>query len=273
VNLTAPELSDQDMRAVQSLIYRLAGIHIADGKRLLVQHRLAKRLRERGVDSYRAYCTLVERAEEGDELQRCVNALTTNETYFFRHKHHWDFIAERILPLWKEQRRMPRAWSAACSTGEEPYSLAILARELMPEHSLVIDATDINDAVLRAAEAGVYGAYALQKATPGCLARYFTPCGDERWSIAPALRALVRFRRANLLEPSSGQPYDLVLLRNVLIYFDEPSKTRALKQVAGRMAPGAWLLIGGAESLGAASAATSAFEYVSPGIYRRTSNA
>jgi chemotaxis protein methyltransferase CheR len=265
-----PDLDDQEMRAVQSLVYRLAGIRIADGKRLLVQHRLAKRLRERGVGSYRDYCALVARPEEGDELQRCLNALTTNETYFFRHKQHWDFIVEQAVPAWRESRRLPRAWSAACSTGEEPYSLAILARELIPDRPPTIDATDINDAVLRAAEAGIYGAYALQKATPRCLERHFRPLGDERWAVLPELRALVRFKRANLLEPSSGAPYDLVLLRNVLIYFDEPSKARALKLVAERMAPGGWLLIGGAESLGARGAG---FDYVQPGIYRRSSHA
>jgi chemotaxis protein methyltransferase CheR len=265
-----PELTDLEMRTVQSLLYRLAGIRLADGKRMLVQHRLAKRLRERGVASYRDYCALVARPDEADELQRCINALTTNETYFFRHKHHWDFVVEQVVPAWRASRRAPRAWSAACSTGEEPYSLAIIARELIPEHLPAIDATDINDAVLRAAEAGVYGQYALQKATPGCLERYFRPLGEERWAVQPELRAMVRFRQANLLEPSRGSPYDLVLLRNVLIYFDEPSKARALKNVAERMAPGGWLLIGGAESLGTRSAE---FDYISPGIYRKGGHA
>jgi chemotaxis protein methyltransferase CheR len=265
-----PELSDPEMRAVQTLIYRLAGIRIADGKRLLVQHRLAKRLRERGVGSYRDYCSLLARPDESDEVQRCINALTTNETFFFRHHQHWDFISKQVIPTWQESRRTPRAWSAACSTGEEPYSLAILARELMPDRPPAIDASDINDVVLRTAEAGIYGAYAVQKATAGCLERHFRPLGDERWAVHPEVRAMVRFRRANLLEPSTGQNYDLVLLRNVLIYFDEPSKALALKLVAERMAVGAWLLIGGAESLGARGAG---FDYHAPGIYRKAAHA
>jgi chemotaxis protein methyltransferase CheR len=267
--IAAPELTDNDMRTVQALIYRIAGIRIADGKRMLVQHRLARRLRERGIASYRDYCALIGRAEEANELQRCINALTTNETYFFRHKQHWDFITEHAAPIWSESRRAPRAWSAACSTGEEPYSLAILARELMPDRGLMIDATDINDAVLRTAESGIYGPYAMQKATPLCRERHFRPLDQERWEVQPALRAAVRFRQANLLEPSSGAPYDLVLLRNVLIYFDEPSKVRALKLVAERMTPGGWLLIGGAESLGARGAG---FDYFAPGVYRRSAH-
>src|SRR5258708_2637089 len=94
----APELSDHDLRTVQALAYRLAGIRIADGKRMLVQHRLSRRVRERGLASYRDYCALLARPEEAAEVQRCVNALTTNETFFFRHKQHWDFIAERVVP-------------------------------------------------------------------------------------------------------------------------------------------------------------------------------
>jgi chemotaxis protein methyltransferase CheR len=151
------ELSDQQLRYVQSLVYRLSGIHLHDGKRQLVEHRLSRRLRDRQLVSYAQYIELLKQPGETAELQRCLNALTTNETFFFRHKQHWDFIASQVVPAWKTRHRLPRAWSAACSTGEEPYSLAILLSELLPTQSAVIDATDINDAVLRTAKTGLYG--------------------------------------------------------------------------------------------------------------------
>jgi chemotaxis protein methyltransferase CheR len=262
-----PEISERDMRLVQTLAYRMAGIRLADGKRQLVSHRLAKRLRERGLDSYGDYCQLVQRPDEAHELQLCINALTTNETYFFRHKPQWDFIAERLMPAWSASARVARVWSAACSTGEEPYSLAILARELMPGRDVAIDATDINDAVLRTAEAAAYGEYALQKVTPLCLARHFRPLGDGRHAVGHAPRAQVRFRRESLLEPGPGRgPYDLVLMRNVLIYFDEPSKARAIQEATRRLQAGGHLIIGGAESLGTRA---DGLEYITPGIYRK----
>lgn len=263
-------LSDRDLRLFQQLAYRLAGIRIADGKRLLVQTRLTKRLRARRLTDFGEYHALIMQPHEEAELQLCLNALTTNETFFFRHKPQWDFIAGHIFAHWRASQRTPRIWSAACSTGEEPYSLAILLRECLPEHEAVIDATDINDAVLRTAQAGIYGDYGVQKASPGCLARYFIRQPPDRWRLIDGIRSQVRFRRANLLETAPGPRYDLVLLRNVLIYFDEPSKARALATVTSRIAAGGWLMLGGAESLGSRCPG---FAYVAPGIYQKDGDA
>ena len=261
-----PALTDPEMREVQALVYRQAGIRVADGKRLFVQHRLARRLVAREVHTYRDYCALIQNPAETKELQRFINALTTNETFFFRHKHHWDFLTERIFPAWSSLRRSPRAWSAACSTGEEAYSLAILAHDLLPKATLAIDGTDINDTVLETAAKGIYGEYALQKATAACRERHFRACGPQQWTVLPHVRALVQFRQANLLVPTRGSSYDLVLLRNVLIYFDEDAKAKVLTHIASRMAPEGWLFLGGAEHFGPRQ---ELLQYVAPGIYRK----
>jgi len=267
---STPELTRSDLSTVQELVYRLAGIRLADGKKQLVQHRLSRRLRERHLDSYHDYCQLLGRSEEEAERQRFLNALTTNETYFFRHKQHWDFIIDHLIPAWRAARHPPRIWSAACSTGEEPYSVAILMRELFMDKPSTIDATDINDLVLRTAREGTYGSYALQKVTPLCLERYFEPATAERWTVTKKVRDLVNFRQVNLLQTTSGSAYDLILCRNVLIYFDDASKDRALRVIAQRMSPTSYLMIGGAESLGSLH---TYFEFQAPGIYRKVQHA
>ncbi len=262
------EITAEEMQGFQALALEQAGIRLVEGKRLLVQNRLSRRLQARGMRSFGEYLALLGLTSESEELRQCIAALTTNETYFFRHANQWDFIQNRILPRpGSDQGRSWRAWSAACSSGEEPYSLGILLRSCMPDRAVSIEATDINQHVLDLAREGVYGEYALQKATEGCLARWFEPAGVRRWRIVPEVRQLVSFRCANLLEPGAGGGFDLVLLRNVLIYFDDRSKSRALEGVAKRLRPAGWLLLGGAESLGQRS---NGFDYIAPGIYRRS---
>jgi chemotaxis protein methyltransferase CheR len=266
-----PALGEDELRLFQELVYREAGIRMPDAKHNLVQGRLRRRLDALGLDSYRAYhqhCTAPGNAEE---LQRCLEALTTNETFFFRHKQHWDFLLEGILPAWRKSASPGatfRAWSAASSTGEEPYSLAIALAAAFADGGFRshIDATDLNTQVLARARTGVYGAYALQKLTPRCLARYFTaaPGGEHR--VHEEIRKGVEFRSHNLLKPSTGPAYDLVLLRNVLIYFDASSKAAAVANVAARLKPGGWLILGGAETI---TDRDGAFEYVRPTIYRK----
>lgn len=268
----AVALQPGDMRLFQELIYREAGIHLPDMKTNLVQGRLRKRLNAVGLDSYRAYHIHVTRPEHADELQRCLEALTTNETFFFRHKQHWDYLLGSILPEWK--RSLPgggtfRAWSAASSTGEEPYSLAIALDAGLSTGGFQgeVEATDINTQVLARAKAGVYGAYAVQKLNPRCLQRYFTTVRDgDHHRVNDTIRGMVKFHQHNLQEPSHGAPFDLVMVRNVLIYFDAASKDKVIRHIAARLKPGGWLFLGGAESL---NDSETPFTYVRPTIYRK----
>jgi chemotaxis protein methyltransferase CheR len=266
-----PTIRAGEMRLFQDLIYREAGINLPDVKASLVQGRLRKRLDALGLDSFRDYHAYVIQAHHQDELQECLEALTTNETFFFRHKQHWDFVLGTVLPEW--QKTAPRgatfrAWSAASSTGEEPYSLAIaLDAGLANGSKGTVDATDINTKVLARAKAGLYGDYALQKLTPQCLKRYFHPCPKgDRHQVNDDLRAMVHFSQHNLQEPSHGAPYDLVMLRNVLIYFDAASKATVIRHMAPRIKPGGWIFLGGAETL---SDSCGQFTYVRPTIYRK----
>lgn len=266
-----PTLTAGDMRLFQDLIYHEAGIRLPDVKVNLVQGRLRKRLEALGLGTYRDYHTYVCRPGNEAERQCCIEELTTNETFFFRHKQHWDFLLEQIVPEWR--KTVPagaafRAWSAASSTGEEPYSLAIALTAALAGtgHATAIDATDINTQVLAEARTGVYGDYALQKLTPACLRDFFIPAGEGLHRVVDDIRALVQFRQHNLLEPTTGPFYDLILIRNVLIYFDNASKAIVLRHVTARLKPGGWLILGGAETLGQDG---DSYAYVRPTIYRK----
>ena len=266
-------LSTSELRLFQDLMYREAGIRLPDVKQNLVQGRLRKRLDALGLGSYREYHSHITAHGHADELQRCLEALTTNETFFFRHKQHWDFLLEELLPAWQRGAARGasfRVWSAASSTGEEPYSLAIALHAALSGHGfgIHIDATDINTQVLARARTGIYGAYALQKLTPKCLQQYFVPAGgDDHFQVREDIRALVAFRSHNLQEATvQGPPYDLIMLRNVLIYFDTASKNTVIGHIGTRLRAGGHLILGGAETL---SDVHSSFTYVRPTIYRK----
>lgn len=244
---TGPVLSVGEFALFRDFIYRKAGIRLTEAKMSLVQNRLQRRLAALGLTTYHSYFARVE-APGSDECQACVEALTTNETYFFRHKEHWDFFIGQILGPWPRHRRL-KVWSAAASSGEEAYSAAIACLEhLGPQAAVSIEATDINQRVLDVAKRGVYSDYAVQKITEYGRSRWFTR--DERsWRVAQIPRTLVNFHTHNLLETGHGPEVDVVFLRNVLIYFDDASKLQAVRHVAGRMARGAWLFLGGSETL------------------------
>jgi chemotaxis protein methyltransferase CheR len=258
------ELGAAEFRRFQDLAYRQAGIRLAEAKLPLVQNRLARRLRATGDADYPAYLARIGAAEGADELARCIEALTTNETFFFRHKDHWDFLIAEVLASWPAGRPL-RLWSAAASTGEEAHSAAIACLEHAPEARAAIEASDINRQVIEVARRGVYGDYAVQKVTEWARRRWFQRFEDG-WRVAERARAAVTWRVHNLMQPAHGPKVDVVFLRNVLIYFDEASKARALANVAARMERGAWLLLGGSESL---PGDVAGFLPVRPQIYRK----
>lgn len=266
---TDPLLKLADFRLFQKMMYEQAGIAMSDCKQSLVEGRLRKRLRQLGLRDYTSYYERL--GGDAAELRICINLLTTNETYFFRHKRHWDFFRETILVNWIAQRPQGgcfRVWSAAASTGEEAYSAAILLTEALahrPGFSFCIEASDINEDVLARARTGEYADYAVQKLTPGGLRTYFDSA-NGRHTLRQDVRASVRFLRRNLLEPSSGPAYDVVFLRNVIIYFDAESKARAVRNVAARLRRGGHLFLGGAESLAGGAAD---FAPVEPTIYQK----
>ncbi|HEX8704564.1 MAG TPA: protein-glutamate O-methyltransferase CheR [Myxococcaceae bacterium] len=258
---TVPELPDSIFREYQELIYRQAGIFLGPAKKALLVGRLSRRLRELGALSLGAYLRRVR--EDPAECVRLIEAICTHETHFFREPRHFTFLEKELLPRWRAQGstdaggRTVRVWSAACSTGEEPFSLAmVLRRHLPPEEGWHIDihATDLSTRVLDRARQLLWP---LDKAReiPEHYLKQFMLRGvgsQEGWMKAgPELRPLVRFQKLNLndeLYPGLGR-FDLIFCRNVLIYFDAVSKQRVIGRLLSHLKPQGHLFVGHAESL------------------------
>ena len=249
---------------------RVAGIHLPPSKRALVGGRLAKRLRERGLPNCDAYCRLIADRRESAELQLAVDLLTTNETYFFREPGHFEFLAGEILPRVRRGESW-RVWSAASSTGEEAYSLAmVLMDKLGPEVPWEVLGSDINRRVLEHARGATYLAARTEGIPTDYLRRYClrgTGRMTGKLRIVPALRERVRFQSLNLNEDlANAGEFDLILLRNVMIYFDLATKRRVVERLHRQLRPGGWLFIGHSETLNGVS---EAFRVLRPTIYRK----
>ncbi len=253
------EFSDQDFQRIRQIINQVAGISLADGKRELVYSRLSRRLRQLGLRRFEEYCRLLETGGDSAELGEFVNALTTNLTAFFREPHHFEFLAEDLLPAFARERafgnRRLRVWSAGCSTGEEPYSIAMVLRELLPEAGwdVKILATDLDSNVLATAERGVYEWDRVKGLSEMRLRRWFLRgrgTQEGRVQVAPALRGMITFRRLNLMEewPMRGV-FDIVFCRNVVIYFDKPTQRVLFERFADILIDRGHLFVGHSESL------------------------
>jgi chemotaxis protein methyltransferase CheR len=248
----------EDFRRIASILYADAGISLADSKATLVYSRLAKRLRALGLASFQDYCRLVGEQEGVDERQRMLAALTTNVTRFFREPHHFDHLRSKVLPRLAERARAGgrvRLWSAGCSTGPEPYSIAMTLLEALPEAvelDVRILATDIDPNVLAEAREGTYSDQALQPAPAEARRRWFRPeksGGQTLWRAGESLQSLIAFRELNLVAPPwpmRGR-FDVIFCRNVMIYFDDATQRRVVGSLADHLQPGGQLYIGHSE--------------------------
>jgi chemotaxis protein methyltransferase CheR len=259
MNMLGGELTDDEFEKFRALIYRVAGIRIAETKRVMITNRLRRRLRATGLPSFSAYLAFVTSAAGSREVPAFLDEITTNETYFYRDAHHYHWFADEFLPEVAQEARAhqrPRSlriWSAACSTGAEPYSLAIKLAEnhqRLAGWRITLLGTDLSGAALAAARAGVYDARAVLLVGPEERARYFTE--DPRaqtWTIKPEVRAQVSWKTHNLLAPLAVEPFDCIFLKNVLIYFDAESKKRVVDHVLRALAPGGYLVAGPTEGI------------------------
>jgi chemotaxis protein methyltransferase CheR len=231
------------------------GIFLPDAKMDLVYSRLLRRVRALGLADFTTYCDLVESSAGTAERTEMLSALTTNVTHFFREMHHFDQLRTEILPPLLQAARKGtrvRLWSAGCSSGQEPYSLALTLLALLPEasrHDIRILATDVDPQVIARAREGLYSA-AERDTIPEPMRSQFTEKSPEGLRIGDAARALVSFAPLNLMGdwPMSGA-FDVILCRNVAIYFDAPTQERLWQRFAGVMRPGAHLLIGHSERI------------------------
>ena len=257
------QISHDEFERLREFIHRHTGISLSDHKRALVCSRLAKRLRHHGLRTYTDYYfLLLQNDPEGVELMEMINAITTNKTDFFREAHHFRFLSEKFFPAFKRvahyggARRM-RLWSAGASTGEEPYSLAMTVLEAFPDihdWDIKILATDIDTNVLARAEGGIYSHEQSQQIPPALLHRYFLKGMQDREEtvmVKPALKELIRFRRLNLMDsdwPMHGL-FDVILCRNVIIYFDKQTQSRVVSRLGRALQPNGYLMLGHTESL------------------------
>jgi chemotaxis protein methyltransferase CheR len=257
-------LSAQEFALFQRLVYVHTGISLGPHKQFMLRARLQHRLRALGLPTFTAYLRYLRcQGPDGEEMGRFINAVTTNVTEFFREPHHFRFLAERWLPAMRERairegRRSLRLWSAGCSTGEEPYSIAMVLQEALeaaaPAWDIRLLASDIDTDVLARASRGTYSLERVAWLPRARLVRFFlrgvgTDTGLVK--VRPDLARMVTFRRINLVEepwPISAR-FDVIFCRNVIIYFDRPSQERLLRRLLGMLQPDGLLFLGHSETL------------------------
>jgi chemotaxis protein methyltransferase CheR len=268
------ELTDSEFKRLRELVHARTGIALSEAKRELVYGRLARRLRKLKLTSFAEYCRLVESAES-EELQELTNAITTNLTAFFRENHHFEQLGVETLPQIASRRsamRRVRLWSAGCSTGEEPYSMAVVLREglaRLPNWDIKLLATDIDSKVVATAAEGVYAADRFKGVSAERVRNWFSQVtGRPGFCAASAdLKALITFKQLNLLEPWPVKgPFDVIFCRNVVIYFDKATQRRLFDRMADLQEPGGWLFIGHSENL---LHVTRRYKLVGRTVYRR----
>lgn len=271
-------MRDSEFEFIRTLVYERSRIRLGPEKRELVAARLGKRLRETNLVNMGAYCQLLQAPDGETELVHLIDALSTHHTAFFRENEHFEFTRSTVVPQMLARSRLERwprflAWSAACSSGEEPYSLAITLAESLGGSGWPwqIEATDISHRVVDHARAGIYRAETLASVAPERRqARFQRGIGAQagNFRVQESLRANVNFRQLNLLGGKFPflEPFHLILCRNVMIYFDRATQEELVARLARHLVPGGYLFVGHAESL---TGIRHPLESVKPAVYRK----
>jgi chemotaxis protein methyltransferase CheR len=271
-----PSLGDAEFQFLRDFVYQHCGISLGDQKRQLVQGRLLRRLRALGLKDFGGYCELLRRDPDG-ELGELASVISTNVTSFFREMHHYDLLINELLPRWLEEKKNGgrlRIWSAGCSTGEEPYALAMVLAEALERTGSKVDArilaTDLSPQALETARGGTYPLDRMGGVSDERRNRWFQR-GEGAYEglarVHPRLRELVTIQPLNLLHdwPMRG-PFDAIFCRNVVIYFDKPTKQRLFERYAGLLEQGGYLFLGHSESMYGLS---DSFDLVGRTVYRK----
>jgi chemotaxis protein methyltransferase CheR len=262
-------LSDSEFQQFKSWLYEAAGINLSPAKKPLVAGRLGKRLKHYGLNSYGEYFRLIKQQSEAVELQHALDLLTTNETYFFREPKHFDFLRLHILPKVQPGKTF-RVWCAASSSGEEPYTIAMTLAEGLLSTPWEIVASDISTRVLEKARSGHYPMERAEDIPQPLLAKYClkgTGTQEGTFLLERGLRSKVKFMQVNLNEtlPRLGE-FDLVFLRNVMIYFDMETKRQVVARIVPLLKPGGHFIVSHSESL---NGVDDSLKIVTPSIYRK----
>ncbi len=255
----------------RQLIYNTSGINLSDQKKALVVGRLSKRIHALGIDNLKDYYEYVTNDKSGQEIIKLIDSISTNVTQFFRENDHFDFLKEKLIE-WKEAGQTKfRIWSSACSTGEEPYTIAITAMEALNNSffDLKILATDISTRVLEQCKRGEYYAHKVDNIPNYLLQKYFEKKKiNNEWIyiVSDRIKKLITFSRLNLIDtpyPMKG-PFDIVFCRNVMIYFDDKVRNMLVDEIYRLLKPGGYLLVGHSESI---TSTQTGFRIVKPSIY------
>jgi chemotaxis protein methyltransferase CheR len=279
---TAPVITEADFQKFAEFFHRKTGIHFDTSKRYFVDKRLIDRIGATGAETFRAYFVALRFETGGAEMQQLVNAMTVNETYFFREAYQFDCLVNNILDE-VAARKPPgsriRIWSIPSSTGEEPYSIAIYLLErwaAIERYEVEILSSDIDTTVLQAAQRGIYSARSVGQLPPSYLKKYFTPqtakTGETEWRISRDLVDSVEFSRVNLSEAGDTRRFrdiDVIFCRNLLIYFDDLSRRLAAEAMFDALGPGGFLCLGHSESMSRISALYTVRRFPDAMVYQK----
>lgn len=254
------KMASEAFKQLRDLIYQKSGMFFPDNKAYLLESRIGQRIKEKGCRTFEEYASVLRHEPDEKEFALLFNSITINETSFFRDIEQLDVVVNGLLREVTEEKmkkgnKKLRIWSAASSSGEEPYTIAIYLLEKQASLAgwdIEILGSDISEAVLSSARRGIYGNYAVKNTPENYLKKYFTSNGDSTFSVRPEVKQRVRFANVNLYDSQrlkSIKEIDIILCRNVLIYFDENSKRKVISGLYDSLNPGGYLAIGRSESL------------------------
>lgn len=269
-------LTDNEFNQIRELLYTKFGINLSDQKRALVMGRLRKIIVQKGLSSFSEFIEQVKNDPSGGELQTLIDKMSTNHTFFFRENQHFSYFASQILPDITERLKKAgsndlRLWCAASSTGEEPYSIMMTMMEFFKgsysQWNAGLLATDISSQVIATAKAGIYSSERVVNIPEPLKKKYLKYKGNDTWEFLPFVRQEVMFRLLNLMNPFPfKKQFHVIFCRNVMIYFDNPTRIQLVNKMYQCTAPGGYLLIGHSESIRSNDCP---YEYVQPAIFRK----
>ncbi len=269
--------TDADVRRLCDFLYRKTGMMFAQQKRYYIDRRLAERMLATGSSSFSDYFATL-RADADSEIEHLINSFTVNETYFYREDYQFRCLTSTLLEVIapKKRPREPiRIWSVPCSTGEEPYSIAIWLlenSERVDKYDIEIIGSDLDTGALRQAETGVYGERALMRLSKDLIGRYFEKLGHGQYRILPALSSTIQFTRVNIIDPAQTRlhrNFDVIFCRNILMYFDDASRRLAAENLYDSLVPGGFICLGHTESMSRISPLFDACRFADAMVYRR----
>ena len=270
-------VTDADVRRLCDFLYRKTGMSFAQEKRYYIDRRLAERMIATGSSSFSAYFAML-LVDADDEIEHLINSFTVNETYFYRENYQFRCLTSTLLEVVAPKKRPGEAiriWSVPCSTGEEPYSIAIWLLEnweRVDKDDIEIIGSDVDTGVLRHAEVGIYGERALTRLSGDLIARYFEKLDEGRYRILPALSSTIQFTRANIIDPAQTalhRNFDVIFCRNILMYFDDASRRLAAENLYDSLVPGGFICLGHTESMSRISPLFDACRFSDAMVYRR----